>query len=128
MLNKKHFEVAHRKDNKTKIFYRTVKGKINAEEIISSLEEEIQSGLVNLNLKGVITDYTSAEVVINVEDLDKFTAFFERNSELMTKVKYAVVIDSPVVAMPVLFKKRNPLYKMSTYNTIEAAELWINKY
>ncbi len=107
------------------ILIREFRNKVTMKDIIDSWEEIVMKDMIPQNVKGVVTNFNSCELNINPGELDEIYNFFQRNIHYMMNLKIAVVIDSPKVVFPTLFKLRYSAILLESFCTKEAAIKWI---
>ncbi len=101
------------------------KNTISIEDVLKGWQEAINAGMINSNVKGVISDFSECYSEIDQGDLDKIFNFMQSNIHLLLNLKLAVVMDSPQVALAVLFKKRYHVTQLKVFSTSKAAINWI---
>ena len=111
--------------NDINILIRTFKGPGTMDDIISSWEYVINNGLITKNHKGVISDFRDTNTQIELADCEKLSNFFKENIDVFKDLKMAQIIDSPLIAFPILFEKYYPDFKSRPFSTMKAATNWI---
>ncbi len=124
MNREQKYTVSHKTKDHNEILIRTFEGEISIKQIIKTIEKDLRDGLISSNQKGVINDYISCEIIGNPEDIEGFAILFDKHINLFKNLKWALVINSPMVAFAMLFNKRHPIYKVKTFNTIDSAISW----
>jgi len=101
------------------------KNTISIEDLLNGWQDAINAGMINRNVKGVISDFSECYSKIEPGDLDKVFNFMQLNVHLLLNLKLAVVMDSPGVALAVLFKKRYHVTQLKVFSTSKGAINWI---
>lgn len=113
------------KYSKNEILLRIFKGSISVHSIINSWKDVITD---KRKYKGVITDYRylkDENILVDVDDISEFTKYIKLNIEFFKSIRFAVVVNSPKIAIPMILKNNFPELKFETFSTIEAAVEWV---
>lgn len=97
---------------------------MSKKDIVESFNHMINTGMLNNDSIGLITDISDSVIDLDMADLEKMTSFISTN-KLLSKMKIAVVGNSPdKILFPTLanFKIGDLLIPFSS---IEAAREWI---
>ncbi len=84
--------------------------------------------MITSNVKGIMSDFRGCQFEIEEEDLNSIFDFMEQNIHLAKNIKLAIVLDSPKVALVILFKRRFNINQIQIFNSKKAAIDWIYKY
>ena len=104
----------------TRIFSKTM----SKNDIVESFNHMINTGMLNNDSIGLITDISDSVLELDMADLEKMTSFISTN-KLLSSIKIAVVGNSPdKILFPTLanFKIGDLLIPFSS---IEAAKEWM---
>jgi len=112
-------------DEKNKILIRTFHGVVNMDGIIEAWQEDIQSNIVNKELHAIITDFSEANNIAKLKDLDEISSFYDKHYPLFKDIKLAVVLNSPNVAIIVFYEEKYPQLNHRAFATLQAALNWI---
>jgi len=121
-VDKVEYIIEH--SNKGNIVVRIFKEKMSKKDIEESFNHMIDTGMLDDNSIGLITDISHSLLELDMADLEKMTSFISTN-KLLSRLKIAVVGDSPdKIIFPTLanFKLGDSLMPFSS---IEAAKDWI---
>lgn len=124
MAEKKTYSVEHHKDEKNNILIRTFYGEIDMKGVIASWEDDIKNNLVTSDLNAIITDFTNAENTVKMSDLGGIAAFYEENFKVFEHIRIGVVINTPSVAILLMYEEQNTKLNHKAFTTIEAALSW----
>ncbi len=107
------------------ILIRTFKGSLSLNEIANCIKDDIKQGAIHGGLIGVINDYLEADIHIEMDDLDKILSVFEERQDLFLAMKWAVIVDFSVAAVPSIFKEKNPEYSLQSFTDFPSALRWV---
>ena len=110
--------------DKGNLVIREFIGTMSKVNILDSFNYLISSELLTESSCGLITDISSADISLDMADLEKMVDFISNNS-ILSKIKIAVVANTPARTLfPTLanFKIGDTLIPFSS---MEAAEKWI---
>ena len=119
------YEVDYKEVKDLKILFRTFRGVVSMADIISSWKYAINNKLITSFHKGVISDFSSADLQIDKDDIFKLEDFYNKNMNLFEKLKVAQIVDSPKIIFPMLFQNEFPNFKSKPFSTVMAAKKWI---
>ena len=106
------------------IVIRVFKEEMTKHDIVESFNHMINTGMLNKDSIGLITDISDSTLVLDMEDLEKMISFISSN-RILSDIKIAVVGNSPnKILFPTLanFKLGDMLLP---FNNIESAKEWI---
>ncbi len=124
MEEKKTYSLEYQKDEENKILIRSFYGKLGMNGVIASWEDDINNNIVTKDFNAIITDFTNSENTVQMSDLGEIAAFYDKNFELFKDIKLAVVIDTPSVAILLLYEDQNTKLNHKAFTTVEAAMNW----
>ncbi|MDA3952828.1 MAG: hypothetical protein PF485_04220 [Bacteroidales bacterium] len=104
---------------------RKFQGKLNPNDIKSTWEYLIEEKLKKHRYIGVISDYTNAELNMELDDFDHLLVLLKKNSELLENFKIVVVMNSPINSVFPLFSLRYSQFDIKSFSTVEAAKIWM---
>jgi len=107
------------------ILIRNFEGIVTVDDIIYSWKDCIEQEMINENCKGVISDFLQAYLQVSKADLKTFEKFYDEYEKLFTKVKITQIIDSSLIAFPILLEYQYKKNKSKAFSTVEAATDWI---
>lgn len=106
------------------IIIRTFYGDVTIEELISSLEFMIKNNFFT-NKKGIISDFSKANFLVNQEDLLLLKGLFLKHYTILGKIRFAQIINTPKIAHTMLFESKNSDVRTRSFSTIQAARTWV---
>jgi len=121
------YSVEYKENEAGDILFRTFKGTVTMNDIISSWEDNINNRLISKDHLGSISDYRKAKLQIELEDLNKFANFYKKNIHLFKNMKLGVISNNPDIALPVYFQMHHSEIQLKSFSTIEAAIIWIRQ-
>ncbi len=98
-----------------------------AEDLIKSWDILMESQMISKDILGVVSDYRSCDFQIDVADFESIYLFIRSNIHAILNLKFALVLDSPKVAIIQLFIKRYHLDSIQVFCSMEAAMDWIDE-
>ncbi len=108
-----------------KILIRTFKGCMSLIDVANGIKDDIKQGMIHNGLIGVINNYLDVEINIEIDDLDIISSVFEEHQDLLIPIKWAVVVDFSVVAVPSIFKDKNPKFHFQSFTDFSSALRWV---
>ncbi len=124
MVAKKTYSVKHQKDDKNKILIRSFEGVVDMKGVIAAWVDDINNNIVTKDLNAIITDFTNAENTVKMSDLSKIATFYDENFELFQHFKLAVVMNTPHVAILLMYEEQNTKLNHKAFTTLKAALNW----
>lgn len=124
MAGKKTYTVDYQKDKKNNILIRTFYGEIDMNGVIAAWEDDIKNKLVTKDLNAIVTDLANVVNNVKLNDINEIAAFYEKHFELFQFIKLAVVIDTPSVAIVLLYEDQNTKLNHKAFTTVKAALNW----
>ena len=121
------YPVEYEFDKDCEILIRKFKGTVSMNDIISSWEEIIAKNLISSKHKGVISDFRETNLQVDMRDMDKISAYFNDNITIFENLRLAQIIDSPLIAYPMIFRINNPKTPLKPFSTLEAAIIWVKR-
>ena len=106
------------------IIIRKFYGDVTIEELKSSLEFMIENNFFTKK-KGIISDFSKANFLVNQEDLLLLKDLFIKHYTILGKIRFAQIIDTPKIAQTMLFEKNNSDVRTRSFSTGQAARTWI---
>ncbi len=110
------------------ILLRKFHEELTMEMMIESWKGIIDNDMISSNVRGVVSDFSQCNINIGLRDLKQFFVFIENNKGFFGKIKIAEVIDSPKIALPMIFKGRYGLSQLEVFSTKEKAIEWIYSF
>ena len=117
------FKVNYKEENNYLI--RTFQGRLNPDNIKSTWEYLIEEKLKKNKYIGIISDYTNAELDMELDDFDHLLVLLKKNSELLENLKIVVVMDSPINSVFPLFSLRYSQFNIKSFSTLDLAKKWM---
>ncbi len=126
-MNKKvaFSEVSYAFHESEDVLIRTFYTSVTMSEMIASWEEIISKNMLNEETKGVLSDFRQCKIEMEVSDLIRFGRFMKTHEAFFSGIKVAEVIDSPQIALPIIFKGRFNIAQLEVFSTKEKALDWI---
>jgi len=113
-------------DNKNGILFKYYFGDIKIEDIESSWDLAINTGLIPKETKGFILDYQNAAFDIKISEYHKISDYYRNHIEVFGGVKIAIITQSPRdVVIPTLVESHDNGYLSRPFSTLEAAIRWV---
>lgn len=122
-----NYSVEYKSDEDDIILTKSFKGTVTMSDIISSWEHVINNKLITQNQRGIISDYRGINWQAEIEDLDELENYCKENINFFKNLRIAVLVDSPKIVLPIIFKRKCPEIKTMPFNTIRAATDWIKR-
>ncbi|WP_075591205.1 hypothetical protein [Labilibacter marinus] len=120
------YTVNHILDEKKRILVREFAGSVIMEDVIDAWKQDISSGIVNTQLKGVVTDFTNCKNNATMSELSQISDFYKSHFDIFRHFKHGVVLDSPGVAILLMFENNYADIKHKAFCTNEAAMEWVS--
>ncbi len=121
------YSITHEYIKNDTILVRTLKGCLSLLDLANSADDDIKKGIIHSGLIGVITHHVDTDFSIDVNDMKLVAAVYDKHLDLLTKIKWAVVIDFSAVALPSLLKRKNPRYNMQSFTEFSSALRWVER-
>lgn len=121
------YSVKHVELENGRVLLRTMVGEFRMKDIIQAWADDIESGLVNDTLSAVITDFSNATNIAKIEEMSDIAAFYRAHANIFGKLKNAVVLNSPNVAIALLYEQENPSFQHKAFSAVDAALFWIRE-
>lgn len=85
----------------------------------------ISENLISNDMKGVLNDFTSCKLEMNMVSFQKVLAFLKSNKNI-AKLKQAVVTNDPkTVVFPMMVETHDKELKIKPFSTESAATSWL---
>lgn len=111
--------------NKTNYLIRIFHGELHFPEIIASWEYLIEKYLKTHQFKGIINDFSDAQLKMELSDLDELMTLFKFNIKIFENLKLAVIMTSPDNIVFPVFAQNNSPFNIKAFSTIESATEWV---
>ncbi len=98
---------------------------VSVGSLIHSWKKVKELRLIKGNVTGILCDFRHCEFEIEENDLKKIFHFVEKNIFLEKDIKLAIILDSPKVALVILFKRRYNFKQIKAFSTPEVAIDWM---
>ena len=109
------------------ILIRNFIGKVDVNGIIDSWEYLNKNKLIDKKIKGVITNLTGCELIMDMESFKTLIAYLKKE-DYIKKIKLAVISNIPeTIVFPFLGEIQESELKIKPFSTMEAAVDWIIK-
>ncbi len=109
-----------------KILVRSIRGKADFKEIYDSWKDLIIDGYFNSSVTGMINDFCSAELDVDISDMKKINKLLDDYPEVFNGIRIAVVVDSfKNIVFPMVVEKVAKQANVRPFSTFEAARNWI---
>lgn len=121
------YSVKHVELENGKVLLRTMVGQFRMTDIIQTWTDDIENGVVNDQLSAVITDFSKALNIARIDEMSNIASFYRAHANIFGKLKNAVVLNSPNVAIALLYEKENPSFQHKAFSSVDAALFWIRE-
>ncbi len=119
------YTVSYEYIDDNKVLVRTFKGNLSLIDIANCMNHDFKNGKIHHGLIGVVNNYLAAEIKIEMDDLAKIAAVFTEYQDLMLHLKWAVIVDYSIVAVPSIFKNNNPDFNLQSFTDLSSALRWV---
>ena len=109
------------------IFIRKFEGDVSVTDMISSWAYLINNDLIPKHYKGIISDFSKADIRIGKEGYSRLESYCLENKNIIKNLKMAQVMVTSQIVFPVLFTMEHPDISTQAFSSIEAAKSWINE-
>jgi len=110
------------------ILIRNFHGTVQFSEIMESWIELIGHQKITDEIKGILNDFTGAELQMNINNLDQLMSTFMQYPDIFERIKLAVLMDTPKkIVLPILAEQKYPQFRIKAFSTYEAAIEWIKE-
>ncbi len=119
------YSITHEYIKEGTILIRTFKGCLSLRDLATTMNDEIEQGIIHSGLTGVINHHVDTDIVADVADMGLVSSVYEKHLDLLINIKWAIIIDFSVVALPALFKRKNPIYNIQSFTNYSSALRWV---
>lgn len=87
----------------------------------------IKNKLISKNHKGIISDFSEANFQIGRKETVDLKELHKENLNILKNLKFAQIITTPQIAIPMIFKKENAYVNTRSFSSMAAAKEWMNQ-
>ncbi len=119
------YSVRHEYIQDDTILLRTFKGSLSLLDIAHCIDDDVNQGRIHSGLIGVINDYLDSNIKVEIDDLDNVLAAFDKHEDVLIPMKWAVIVDFSLAAVPSIFREKNPKYNLQSFTEFSSALRWV---